>query len=104
MKTIFLTAIVALSLFLVCGGCKCSRGSAGLGVVSGVVADGGSDEYGPTREMKKIAQDYTAGKIEQHEYEIRKDLAQSIFLLGVSEPPLPVEEIISPTGRQFVSE
>ncbi|MDD5458657.1 MAG: hypothetical protein PHF37_04630 [Phycisphaerae bacterium] len=80
MKKILLTAIFVLSL-LFAGGCKSSWGSAGLGAAGGAVAAGGSYEYVSNREMKKIEQDYRDGKIDQREYEIRKDQIQRMSLL-----------------------
>ena len=81
MKKILLTAIFVLSLFLMCGGCESRWGSAGLGAAGGAVAAGGSYEYVANREMKKIEQDYKDGKIDQREYEIRKDQIQRMSLL-----------------------
>lgn len=81
MKKMVITAICALSLFLTCGGCESSWGSAGLGAAGGAVASGGGYEYVANREMKKIDQDYKDGKIDQHEYEIRKDQIQRMSLL-----------------------
>jgi hypothetical protein len=81
MKKILLTAMVACVLSLMCGGCESSWGSAGLGAAGGAVAAGGSYEYVSNREMKKIEDDYKDGKIDQREYEIRKDQIQRMSLL-----------------------
>lgn len=81
MKYWLLTVMVALSLFLTCGGCESSWGSAGLGAAGGAVAAGGSYEYVSNREMKRIEDDYKDGKIDQKEYEIRKDQIQRMSLL-----------------------
>ena len=43
--------------------------------------NGGSYEYVSNREMKKVEQDYKDGKIDQREYEIRKDQIQRMSLL-----------------------
>ena len=79
-KMIAITAVMlALSLMLV--GCESSWGSAGLGAAGGAVAAGGSYEYVFNREMKKVEQDYQGGRIDQREYEIRKDQIQRMSLL-----------------------
>jgi hypothetical protein len=81
-KTILaLTAMFVLSLFLMCGGCESKWGSAGAGAAGGAVAAGGGYEYVANREMKKIEQDYKDGKIDQREYEIRKDQVQRMSIL-----------------------
>ena len=80
-KMMLLTALCAMSLFLTCGGCKSSWGSAGLGAAGGAVAAGGGYEYVSNREMKRIEQDYKDGKIDQREYEIRKDQIQRMSIL-----------------------
>ena len=81
MKKIAITAICAFSLFLMCSGCKSSWGSAGLGAAGGAVASSGGYEYVANREMKKIDQDYKDGKMDQKEYEIRKDQIQRMSIL-----------------------
>lgn len=81
MKKTLLTILLALSLFLMGGGCESSWGSAGLGAAGGAVAAGGSYEYVLNREMNKVEQDYKDGKIDQQEYEIRKDQIQRMSLL-----------------------
>ena len=79
-KMIVITALtLALSLPLV--GCKSGWGSAGLGAAGGAVAAGGGYEYVFNREMKKVEQDYKDGKIDQREYEIRKDQIQRMSIL-----------------------
>jgi len=81
MKRILLIQVLAISLCLMWGGCESSWGSAGLGAAGGAVAAGGSYEYVSNREMKRIEQDYKDGKIDQQEYEIRKDQIQRMSLL-----------------------
>ena len=49
---------------------------AGMGVLGGVLdagAAGGSYEYHLKRQKDRVEEDFKAGKIEQKEYEIRKD-------------------------------
>lgn len=79
-KTIIMTAL-ALSLSLIGLGCESSWGSAGLGAAGGAVAAGGGYEYVSNREMKRIEEDYKDGKIDQNEYEIRKDQIQRMSIL-----------------------
>jgi len=81
MKKTLLMAICTLSLFLVCGGCESSWGSAGLGAAGGAVAAGGGYEYVANREMKRIEQDYKDGKIDKREYEIRKNQIERMSIL-----------------------
>jgi len=69
------------SLFLMCSGCESKWGSAGVGAAGGAVAAGGSYEYVANREMKKIEQDLKDGKIDQREYEIRKDQIERMSML-----------------------
>jgi hypothetical protein len=78
---ISMVTIFVLSLFLMCGGCESKWGSAGAGAAGGAVAAGGGYEYVANREMKKIEQDYKDGKIDQREYEIRKDQIQRMSIL-----------------------
>ena len=81
MKKSLLTAVVVVFLTLVGGGCDSSWGSAGLGAAGGAVAAGGSYEYVSNREMNRIEQDLKDGKIDQREFEIRKDQIQRMSLL-----------------------
>ena len=81
MKKTLLLGIMGVVFLLFAGGCESSWGSAGLGAAGGAVAAGGSYEYVSNREMKKIEQDYKDGKIDQREYEIRKDQIQRMSLL-----------------------
>lgn len=81
MKKILLTSIFVFSLLLMCGGCESKWGSAGVGAAGGAVAAGGSYEYVANREMKKIEQDLKDGKIDQSEYEIRKDQIERMSML-----------------------
>ena len=76
---IIMAVMLALSLMLV--GCESSWQTAGLGAAGGAVAAGGSYEYVSNREMKRIEQDYKDGKMDQKEYEARKDQIQRMSLL-----------------------
>jgi len=77
---ILVVMMFVLSL-LFAGGCESKTGTAVLGAAGGAVAAGGSYEYVANREMKKIEQDLKDGKIDQREYEIRKDQIQRMALL-----------------------
>jgi len=77
---ISIVTIFVLSL-LFAGGCESKTGTAVLGAAGGAVAAGGGYEYVANREMKKIEQDLKDGKIDQREYEIRKDQIQRMVLL-----------------------
>jgi len=81
MKKIAITTMCILSLLLISGGCESKWGTAGLGAAGGAVAAGGSYEYVLNREMNRIEQDYKDGKIDQREFEIRKDQIQRMSLL-----------------------
>jgi hypothetical protein len=81
MKKILLTAMIVLSLSLICGGCESSWGSAGLGAAGGAAAAGGGYEYVINREMNRIEDAYKAGEMDQREYEIRKDQIERMSLL-----------------------
>jgi hypothetical protein len=70
---VLLTAIFVFSLFLMCGGCQSSWGSAGLGAAGGAVATGGGYEYNAKRQKDRVEQDYKDGKIDKKEYDIRMD-------------------------------
>ncbi len=64
---------IACVLFLIgLTGCS-SVGSGLLGGVVGAGATGGGYEYHLKREKDRVERDFKAGKIDQKEYEIRKD-------------------------------
>jgi len=63
-------AIVCLTVLT---GCTGAVGSGLLGGVVGAGAAGGGYEYNLKRQKDRVEQDLKAGKIEQKEYEIRKD-------------------------------
>ncbi|MDH4302068.1 MAG: hypothetical protein OEV51_08325 [Nitrospira sp.] len=66
--------VVIVGLVLVTGLTGCSPvGSGLLGGVLGAGAAGGSYEYHLKRQKDRVEEDFKAGKIDQKEYEIRKD-------------------------------
>ncbi|MFO0697834.1 MAG: hypothetical protein U0236_01280 [Nitrospira sp.] len=71
MKNLALS-IVGLALLTGVTGCS-PVGSGLLGGVLGAGAAGGGYEYHLKRQKDRVEQDYKAGKIDQKEYEIRKD-------------------------------
>ena len=71
MKRLFLLLIL-VTMFMV-SGCSSKTGSAGIGAVGGAVVGAGSYEYNLKRQMDRIERDVKDGKIDQREYEIRKD-------------------------------
>lgn len=81
MKKLIIMATLVLSLNLMLVGCESSWGSAGLGAAGGAVAAGGGYEYIANREMNRIEQDLKDGKIDQKEYDIRKNQIQRMSLL-----------------------
>lgn len=67
-------AVAIAGLVLVTGLTGCSPvGSGLLGGVLGAGAAGGSYEYHLKRQKGRVEQDFKDGKIDQKEYEIRKD-------------------------------
>lgn len=67
-------SVVIACLVLLTGLTGCSPvGSGILGGVLGAGAAGGSYEYHLKRQKERVEADFKAGKIDQKEYEIRKD-------------------------------
>ena len=64
--------MAGLVLFMGLTGCS-PVGSGLLGGVLGAGAAGGSYEYHLKRQKDRVEEDFKAGKIDQKEYEIRKD-------------------------------
>lgn len=64
-------AIMGCLVFL--AGCSSPAGMGVLGGVLGAGAAGGGYEYHLKRQKDRVEEDLKAGKIEQKEYEIRKD-------------------------------
>ena len=63
--------LVAAMLLL--GACESRGGSALLGGAAGAAAGAGGYEYHLDQQKEKVEQDYEEGRIDQREYEIRKD-------------------------------
>jgi hypothetical protein len=66
-------AIAGLVLLMGTTGCSSSAGMGVLGGVLGAGAAGGSYEYHLKRQKDRVEEDFKAGKIDQKEYEVRKD-------------------------------
>jgi hypothetical protein len=81
MTRMFLSVVLGLSLLLTASGCSSSWGSAGLGAAGGAAATGGGYEYVANREMKRIDDDLKNGKIDQREYDIRRDQIKRMSIL-----------------------
>jgi hypothetical protein len=64
--------LICLSLVVALTGCS-SVGGGLLGGILGVGAAGGGYEYNLKRQKDRVEEDFKAGKIDQKEYEIRKD-------------------------------
>lgn len=71
-------AAIAVLVPLALAGCSSKTGSAGLGALGGAAAGGGAYEYRLNQEMQRIEDDLEAKKIDQKEYEIRKDQIQRL--------------------------
>jgi hypothetical protein len=78
---IVLISVFILSIPIMYSGCESKWGTAGLGAAGGALAAGGGYEYVSNREMTRIEDDYKDGKIDQKEYEIRKDQIQRMSIL-----------------------
>lgn len=79
-----MNAPVIASILMICcvlAGCSSKAGTAGIGALGGAAAGGGAYEYRLHREMQRIEDDYKAKKINQKEYEIRKDEIQRMELI-----------------------
>jgi outer membrane murein-binding lipoprotein Lpp len=79
MQKTIITLVVIASCAV--AGCSSKAGTAGLGAIGGAAAGGGAYEYRLHREMQRIEDDYKAKKIDQKEYEIRKDEIQRMQLI-----------------------
>jgi hypothetical protein len=71
MKRIVFTVMTLL--LLASSGCATKTGSATAGALGGAAAGGGAYEYRVRQELQRIEDDFSAGKMDQKEYEIRKD-------------------------------
>jgi hypothetical protein len=79
MKELLLVMLLLVPLAV--SGCSTKSGSAAAGAIGGAAAGGGAYEYRLNQELKRIEEDYKAGRIDQKEYEIRKDQIQRLSLL-----------------------
>lgn len=73
-----LLSILLLTTALGTAGCS---GQFWGGTAAGVLGTGGGYEYNISQQMKRIEEDYKAGRITKEEYEIRKDQIQRDSLL-----------------------
>jgi hypothetical protein len=74
MKRMNWTIACAAGLIAIAGsGCATRSGSATVGVLGGAAAGVGGYEYYMKRKMDQLEDDFKAGKIDQQEYEARKD-------------------------------
>ena len=65
---------IGLAFFvLTLSGCSSSGGSAVLGALGGAAAGAGGYEYHLKNQKDRVEADFKDGKIDQKEYEIRKD-------------------------------
>ena len=76
-----LTGIASGVLLLTLSGCSSPGGSAALGVLGGAAAGAGGYEYNLKTQKDRIDQDLKDGKIDQKEYDIRKDQIQRDSLI-----------------------
>lgn len=77
-RSIFLIMTLIL---LSAPGCATKTGSAGAGALGGAAVGGGAYEYRMNEELKRIEQEYKAGKMDQREYEIRRDQIMRMSLI-----------------------
>ena len=71
MKRIVISAV--LIFFLALTGCSTKTGSAALGALGGAAISAGAYELHMEKQLDRVEEDYKDGKIDQREYEIRKD-------------------------------
>jgi hypothetical protein len=77
-KALLLIPLVAM---LSVSGCESRGGSAAAGGVAGAAIGAGAYEYRGREEMNRVEEMFKEGKIDQREYEIRRDQIQRDFLL-----------------------
>lgn len=73
--------ILAMLAPLALSGCATKTGSATAGAVGGVAAGGGAYEYRLHEEIKRLDDDFKAGRMDKKEYDIRKDEIQRMSVL-----------------------
>ena len=71
MKKMVIVGIILA--FFVASGCESKMGNVGIGTGVGAAAGVGGYEYHLKRQMDRIKDDLKDGKIDDKEYEIRKD-------------------------------
>jgi hypothetical protein len=69
-RLVLLLMLMAMFMISGCGG---KAGSAGIGAVGGAAIGAGGYEYHLKRQMNRVEEDFKEGRIDQREYEIRKD-------------------------------
>lgn len=66
--------LVVLGIFLFSAGCGSSFWKGGsAGAAAGVVGTGAGYELRARQQARALEEDYRAGRISQHDYEVRKD-------------------------------
>ncbi|MEW6118117.1 MAG: hypothetical protein AB1553_14655 [Nitrospirota bacterium] len=74
--------LVVLMLGLVAtSACSTRGGSAAAGALGGAAVGAGAYEYNVHRQLQQLEEDRKAGRIDQREYEIRKDQIQKGSIL-----------------------
>ncbi|WP_447970963.1 hypothetical protein [Nitrospira sp. M1] len=68
-----LTFVAAACMLLTLSSCSSAGGSAALGALGGAAVGAGGYEYNLKTQKDRIDQDLKDGKIDQTEYDIRKD-------------------------------
>jgi hypothetical protein len=81
MKRISILLVSVILLLMSVAACSTRAGSAGLGAVGGAAAGAGGYEYHLNRQMNQVEDDFRAGRIDQREYDIRKDQIRRDSLL-----------------------
>lgn len=76
-----IVAALALLIPLAMAGCGTTGGTAALGAAGGAVAGGGAYEYRLHSAMQRIEADHKAGKMDDKEYNARKDEIQRLQLI-----------------------
>ncbi len=76
-----MTCAVAALMLLTLSGCSSPGGSAALGVLGGAAVGAGGYEYNLKTQKDRIDADLKDGKIDQKEYDIRKDQLERDSLL-----------------------
>ncbi len=71
MKNLIIIILLIFSLAL--AGCGSRGGSAALGALGGAVISAGAYELHMKKQSDRVEEDFKNGKIDQREYDIRKD-------------------------------